>query len=151
MLYSSLDPCWLTAGKETPGAERLELCVRTETLVNPAPSAVISMGVPVVAIWPLSRMAILSAISSASAMSCVARMMVVPAFCCSRMISCSSTRVATSSPAVGSSRKSTEGSCASARASESRRCWPVESWWYCASLFSDRPRRSKRSYRAPTP
>jgi len=29
------------AGKETPGSDMLYFCVRTETLVNPAPSAVI--------------------------------------------------------------------------------------------------------------
>ena len=48
---------------------RQRCSVLTETLVSPAPAAVISNGVPVAAIWPRNRIATRLASPSASAMS----------------------------------------------------------------------------------
>src|SRR5580700_3091676 len=56
--------------------------------------------------------------ASASSMLCVVRRMVLPRWLYSRMMSQSSNRVCGSSPALGSSRKSTCGSCIMARDGE---------------------------------
>jgi hypothetical protein len=73
-----------------------------------------------------------SASAKASSWSCVTRMVVVPRRrCTSRTVSRSSTRILASSAPKGSSSTSTAGSCASARATATRCCWPPES---CAGL-----------------
>ena len=88
--------------------------------------AVNSWGVPMAAIFPLSRIATLSDIFSASAMSWVARIMLVPSCCNSRIRSCSSTLDATSNPAVGSSRKTICGLMSDRQDKCNRRCWPID-------------------------
>jgi len=82
---------------------------------------------------------------SATCMSCVTRTIVWPSACsaCSRRSISSPLRL--SSAPVGSSARITSPPFISARAIDTRCCWPPESWPGLWSRRSDRPSRPSRS------
>ena len=90
------------------------------------PIAVNSSTVPIKAIFPSRKTATLSHNSSTSAISWLARIIVLPCDFNARICSCNDTRPSTSRPAVGSSRKIMSGLPIRASARCKRRFCPVD-------------------------